>query len=62
MVWRVLTHERGRATLAEVEDRWCLMDLLDAHLALSVHDDLAEAQADRARAESASAAAPRRRR
>lgn len=41
-MWRVLTHERNRATLAEVERDWSLDDLLDAHLALDVHDELAE--------------------
>lgn len=40
-MWRVLTHERNRASLAEVEREWSLVDLIDAHLALDVHDELA---------------------
>ena len=39
-VWRVLTHERNRASLAEVENEWSLDDLLTAHLAFDVHDEL----------------------
>lgn len=39
-LWRVLTHERNRSTLAEIETHWSLSDLLDAHLALDVHDEL----------------------
>ncbi len=39
-VWRVLTHERNRATLAEVESAWSIDDLLTAHLAFDVHDEL----------------------
>jgi len=36
----VLTHERNRASLAEVENEWSLDDLLTAHLAFDVHDEL----------------------
>jgi hypothetical protein len=36
----VLTHERNRATLQEVETHWSLEDLVDAHLALDVQDEL----------------------
>lgn len=39
-VWRVLTHERSNATLQEIEEHWSLGDLVDANLALDVHDDL----------------------
>ena len=41
-MWRVLTHERNRASLAEIEEKWSLADLAAAHLALDVHDELAE--------------------
>jgi len=37
----VLTHERNRASLAELEREWSLVDLIDAHLALDLHDELA---------------------
>jgi hypothetical protein len=53
----VLTHERNRATLSEVHGSWSCEDLVDAHLALDVHDELgrrahlkALQQADEARA------------
>jgi hypothetical protein len=38
----VLTHERNRASLREIEEWWSLTDLAEAHLALDVHDELAE--------------------
>jgi len=40
-VWRVATHERNRASLCEIQERWSMTDLIDAHLALDVHDELA---------------------
>jgi hypothetical protein len=36
----VLTHERGRATLEEIETHWSIEDLARAHLALDVVDEL----------------------
>jgi hypothetical protein len=40
-VWRVLTHERSPVSgLREIEEHWSLEDLVDAHLALDVHDEL----------------------
>lgn len=40
-MWRVLTHERSPASgLHEVEEHWSLSDLVNAHLALDVHDEL----------------------
>ena len=39
-VWRVATHERTRASLIEIQTQWSLGDLIDAHLALDVHDEL----------------------
>lgn len=39
-MWRVLTHERNRSTLQEIQTFWSLSDLVDAHLALDVHDEL----------------------
>ena len=36
----MLTHERGRATLHEIETHWSLDDLISAHLALDVVDAL----------------------
>jgi hypothetical protein len=39
-VWRVLTHDRSNATLREVEEHWSLVDLVNANLALDVHDEL----------------------
>lgn len=38
LLWGILTHKRNRATLHEIETHWSLDDLLDAHLALQVHD------------------------
>lgn len=40
-IWRVATHERNRASLAEIQELWSLEDLIEAHLALDVHDELA---------------------
>lgn len=37
-MWSVLTHERNRATLREIEQDWSIDDLLDAHLAIQVHE------------------------
>jgi hypothetical protein len=36
----VATHERTRASLIEIQELWSLSDLIDAHLALDVHDEL----------------------
>jgi hypothetical protein len=33
-------HERGHVTLEDLEDRWSLEDLLEAHMALDVVDEL----------------------
>lgn len=62
MVWGLLTHERNRASLSEVEEKWCLVDLLDAHVALSVHDDLETLRNQRAANNSAMESDVRRRR
>ena len=48
-MWRVLTHERGRATLEELETHWSLEDLAEAHLALDVVDELARKVAEEQR-------------
>lgn len=56
----MLTHERSRATLSEIEERWCLMDLADANAALDVVDELARRGADESRKRS-EAKRPRRR-
>ncbi len=45
-MWRVLTHERIRVTLQELDQHWGLDDLIEAHLALDVHDELAEKTAE----------------
>jgi hypothetical protein len=45
----VLTHERGRATLFEIETHWSLDDLAEAHLALDVIDELERKIADEQR-------------
>jgi uncharacterized protein YbdZ (MbtH family) len=48
-VWRVVTHERSPASgLHEVEQHWSLTDLLNAHLALDVHDELQRLARERA--------------
>lgn len=39
-IWRIATHERNRATPHEIETQWTGSQLVDAHLALNVHDDL----------------------
>lgn len=39
-MWRVLTHERNRASLAELEEKWSIDDLFDANLALEVATEL----------------------
>jgi hypothetical protein len=36
----VATHERNRASLVEIQELWSLTDLINAHLALDVHDEL----------------------
>jgi hypothetical protein len=46
MTWRVVTHDRNRSSLVEVQERWCMTDLINAHLALDVHDELAWLQAN----------------
>jgi hypothetical protein len=40
-VWRIVTHERRPATLQEIETHWSLEDIVTAHLALDVIDELA---------------------
>jgi len=46
----LLTHERGRATLHEIETHWSLDDLMDAHVALDVVDALAAEMARKQKA------------
>lgn len=36
----MLTHERNMATLSEIEEKWSIMDLLDANVALDLVDEL----------------------
>jgi hypothetical protein len=45
----VLTHERNRASLHEIQTLWSLEDLVDAHLALDVHDELQRLAYERSR-------------
>ena len=45
-VWRIATHERNRASRAEIETEWPLVWLIDAHLALNVFDRLDREVAD----------------
>jgi hypothetical protein len=40
-VWRVVTHEQIRAPLVDVQERWSVLDLVDAHLVANVYDELA---------------------
>lgn len=42
--WRVVTSGKFNATLAEVEDRWTILDLFEAHCILDAFD-AAEAEA-----------------
>jgi hypothetical protein len=46
---RVATHERNRASLHEINTRWTMSNLIDAHLALDVHDELADRAVQEAR-------------
>jgi hypothetical protein len=57
----VLTHERNRSTLQEIETHWSLEDLVDAHLALDVQDELVR-RANRESRRIADEASPRGRR
>lgn len=49
MIWYVATHERNRASYDEITESWSLSDLLDAHLALGVFDELQVEQAEKLR-------------
>lgn len=42
MVWRVLTSQRLHVGLRELEKHWSVDDLLDAHVALDLWEDLEE--------------------
>lgn len=37
--WRIVTHESLRVGLYEIENRWCLDDVVDAHDVLDEIDD-----------------------
>lgn len=39
-IWRVATHEDSKASLDEIETRWSLSQLVEAHMALNVRDEL----------------------
>lgn len=39
-VWRLLTDPRIKATKREIEEDWTLEDLLDAHTALDIRDQV----------------------
>jgi hypothetical protein len=43
----VLTHERNRSSLQELEEFWSLDDLADFHDALDVWDELERLQAEK---------------
>lgn len=43
------THERNRASYDEISESWSLSDLVDAHLALGVFDQLQEESAEKQR-------------
>jgi ribosomal protein S6 len=45
-VWRIW--RSGRATIQEIETHWSLSDLVMAHMALDVEDDLTEAAEEKA--------------
>jgi hypothetical protein len=45
----VLTDPRNRASLAELEQHWGVDDLLDAHMALDLRDELEREANERAR-------------
>lgn len=49
MLWYVATHERNRASYDEISESWSLSDLIDAHLALGVFDQLQEESAEKQR-------------
>lgn len=49
MLWYVATHERNRASYDEISESWSLKDLVDAHLALGVFDQLQEESAEKQR-------------
>lgn len=49
MIWGVATHERNRASFDEISESWSLSQLIDAHLALGVFDELQERQAEKVR-------------
>jgi hypothetical protein len=38
--WRLLASERLTVSLAELEERWSMTDVLDAHEVLDMYDDL----------------------
>lgn len=39
-MWRLLTDPRIKATKREIEEDWTLEDLLDAHTALDIRDQV----------------------
>lgn len=39
-IWRIATHEDNKASLDEIETRWPLSKLVEAHIALNVKDEL----------------------
>jgi hypothetical protein len=39
-VWRILTDERLAVSLTDLEERWSIVDLADAHSALDARDEL----------------------
>jgi hypothetical protein len=47
-IWRIAAADRFSASLNEIEERWSLSDVLDAHEVLDMYEDL-EAKARRQR-------------
>jgi hypothetical protein len=50
-IWRVAIHERTKATLYEIQQQWSLADLVNAHMALDVVDELDARKHERMRNE-----------
>jgi hypothetical protein len=48
-VHRILTDRRNRATLREIETHWSLEDLLDAHMAIDLREELEHEARERAK-------------
>lgn len=50
MRWRILSHDTQKATLAELDDKWCLDQVFEAHDILDAIDNARARAAEKQRA------------